>query len=208
MTGYYAAGVAGQSEFVEKKSRFITHVCPVATPAEAEAFVAQIKKQYPDARHHCWCYRTHTPAVERYSDDGEPQGTAGPPMLSVLQKEQIEDICVVVVRYFGGILLGTGGLSRAYSTGCADGVRVAGKYHKTPAVLLEIRVGYDRFAAVERLLEGVRHNVKGKDFTDEIRITVALPVEDRASVCDALREMSAGKIIVRELEQTLEKFTN
>ena len=91
MKGYFAASRCAQSEFVEKKSRFITHVATVENATQAEAFIAEIKKKYPDARHNCWAYRVHDPFGERYSDDGEPQGTAGPPMLNVLQKEEIED---------------------------------------------------------------------------------------------------------------------
>lgn len=109
---------AADSEFVEKRSRFISHLLPVESEEDARAFIAQIKKQYYDARHNCWCYLIGENVV-RYSDDGEPQGTAGQPMLNVFQRENVTNVVCVVTRYFGGILLGAGGLTRAYSKGGA-----------------------------------------------------------------------------------------
>ena len=115
MTEYYIPTQAAESEFVEKRSRFIGYIKPVETEAEARAFVEEIKKRHYDARHNCWCYLLREGGVVRYSDDGEPQGTAGQPMLGVFEKEGITNLVCVVTRYFGGILLGTGGLLRAYT---------------------------------------------------------------------------------------------
>ena len=120
MTEYYIPTRAAESEFVEKRSRFIGYIKPVETEAEARAFVEEIKKRHYDARHNCWCYLLREGGVVRYSDDGEPQGTAGQPMLGVFEKEGITDLVCVVTRYFGGILLGTGGLLRAYTKGAKD----------------------------------------------------------------------------------------
>lgn len=203
MRGYYAAGEQAQSEFVEKKSRFITHVRPVETAAEAEQFVAEIKAKYPDARHHCWCYRTHDPFGERCSDDGEPQGTAGAPMLGVLQKQEIEDICVVVVRYFGGILLGAAGLTRAYSRGCADGVAAAGRLYKCPAKIIKLDIPYDRISSVERKLENCIHSVLSKEYHTAVTLTLALPSEESERFQEAMTELSGGKIIIKVLEERL-----
>ena len=116
---------AADSEFVEKRSRFISHLLPVESEEDARAFIAQIKKQYYDARHNCWCYLIGENVV-RYSDDGEPQGTAGQPMLNVFQRENVTNVVCVVTRYFGGILLGAGGLTRAYSKGARDALCAAG----------------------------------------------------------------------------------
>ncbi len=203
MKGYFAAKNMAETEFVEKKSRFITHVATVTTAAEAEAFVADIKKQYPDARHNCWAYRVHDPFGERYSDDGEPQGTAGPPMLGVLQKEEIEDICVVVTRYFGGILLGAAGLTRAYSRGCADGVRAAGKSYKCPATVLSLEIPYDRLSSVERQLEHRTHQVLAKEYHTAVTLTLAMPSEAVTPFCDTMTELSGGKIPIKVLEERL-----
>ena len=113
------------SEFTEKRSRFISHLFPVKTEEEALARIREVKSKYHDARHNCWCYLLGRNTV-RYSDDGEPQGTAGQPMLKVFEHENVTDVCCVVTRYFGGILLGTGGLTPGLfqrCQGCADSCR-------------------------------------------------------------------------------------
>ena len=120
MTEYYIPTEAAEAELVEKRSRFIGQVRPVETEEEARAFVEQVKKKHYDARHNCWCYRLRDGGVERYSDDGEPQGTAGQPMLNVFQREEVTNVVCVVTRYFGGVLLGAGGLTRAYTKGAKD----------------------------------------------------------------------------------------
>ena len=121
--------VASQAriEYEVKKSVFIADVAPVATGAEATDFLRGIKKEFPDARHHVYAYRAGDETLEqRYSDDGEPSGTAGMPVLDVLLHQELDDVIVVVTRYFGGILLGTGGLTRAYSTAASMGIESAG----------------------------------------------------------------------------------
>ena len=116
MTEYFVPTGASETELVEKRSRFLGHVWPVESEEEARARIEEIRKKHYDARHHCWCYRIREGGVERYSDDGEPQGTAGQPMLNVFQREGVTNVCCVVTRYFGGILLGAGGLVRAYTS--------------------------------------------------------------------------------------------
>ena len=125
MTEYYIPAAAGESEFVEKRSRFLGHVRPVGTEDEARAFIAEMKKTYYDARHNCSCYLLRS-GVERYSDDGEPQGTAGLPMLEVFRREGVTDLVCVVTRYFGGVLLGAPGLFRAYTKSAKDALDAAG----------------------------------------------------------------------------------
>ena len=126
MTEYFVPTGDSETEFVEKRSRFIGHVWLVESEEEARAHIEQMKKKYHDARHNCWCYRLKEGGVERYSDDGEPQGTAGQPMLGVFQKEGVTNVCCVVTRYFGGILLGAGGLVRAYTQSAKDTLDAAG----------------------------------------------------------------------------------
>ena len=120
MTEYFIPTGASETELVEKRSRFLGHVWPVESEGEARARIEEIRKKHYDARHHCWCYRIREGGVERYSDDGEPQGTAGQPMLNVFQREGVTNVCCVVTRYFGGILLGAGGLVRAYTQSAKD----------------------------------------------------------------------------------------
>ena len=125
MTEYCVPTAAGEASFTEKRSEFLGHVRPVESEEEARAFVAEMKKKYYDARHNCWCYIIKDGA-ERYSDDGEPQGTAGIPMLEVFRREGVCNVVCVVTRYFGGILLGAGGLLRAYTKSAKDALDAAG----------------------------------------------------------------------------------
>lgn len=125
MTEYLIPTGPGEAEFVEKRSSFLGHVRLVETEDEARAFIAEMKKKYYDARHNCWCYIIKDGA-ERYSDDGEPQGTAGIPMLEVFRREGVCNVVCVVTRYFGGVLLGAGGLLRAYTRSAKDALDAAG----------------------------------------------------------------------------------
>lgn len=126
MTEYFIPTKKGNSEITEKRSRFIGHVIRCETEEDARNFVAAIKAEYHDARHNCWCYIIRDGGILRYSDDGEPQGTAGQPMLDMFQRSGIENVCCVVTRYFGGILLGPGGLIRAYTQCAKDALSDAG----------------------------------------------------------------------------------
>ena len=116
---------AAETEFTEKRSRFIGHLLPVDSEEQAREFIARIKKKYYDARHNCWCYLIGSDTL-RYGDDGEPQGTAGQPMLNVFRRENVTNVVCVVTRYFGGILLGAGGLTRAYSKSARDALAAGG----------------------------------------------------------------------------------
>lgn len=126
MEGYRVPFQDAESEFTEKRSQFISNLWRVESEAEARAKIEGIRKARYDARHHCWCYLIQEGGVVRYSDDGEPQGTAGQPMLNVFQREGVTNVCCVVTRYFGGILLGAGGLTRAYARGAKDALDAAG----------------------------------------------------------------------------------
>ena len=123
--GFLIPAGSGESEITEKRSRFLGHLIPVDSEEEAKSFVLSTKKQYHDARHNCWCYRLYE-GPERFSDDGEPSGSAGMPMMEVFRREEIFQFVCVVTRYFGGVLLGTGGLSRAYSAAAKQALTEAG----------------------------------------------------------------------------------
>ena len=141
MTSYRVPYENGESEFVEKRSRFISHIWRVESEAEARARIEEMKKQYYDARHNCWCYLLQDGPV-RYSDDGEPQGTAGQPMLNVFQRAEITNVCCVVTRYFGGILLGAGGLTRAYTRGAKDALQAGGAAEMSLWTLWDVPCSY------------------------------------------------------------------
>ena len=149
MTEYLIPTRPSKTEFTEKRSTFIGHVWPVETEEEARARVEEMKKKYHDARHNCWCYRLKDGPV-RYSDDGEPQGTAGQPMLGVFQKEEVTNVCCVVTRYFGGVLLGAGGLVRAYTRSAKDALDAAGISAVRRWVSMEVPCTYARFEEARR----------------------------------------------------------
>ena len=140
---YNTVASEAHSEFVEKKSRFISHVKPVASEAEAIEYIEAVKKKYWDARHNVYAYIIgKNMELQRYSDDGEPQGTGGIPMLEVLRGAQVTDTVAVVTRYFGGTLLGTGGLVRAYTRGAKDGIAAAGIVAMVLCRRISVRTDY------------------------------------------------------------------
>ena len=126
MAEYYVPTKIAEAEFVEKRSRFIGNIWPVESEEEARAHIEEMRKKHYDSRHNCWAYRLREGGIERYSDDGEPQGTAGQPILNVFQREEVLNVVCVVTRYFGGILLGAGGLTRAYGRSAKDALDASG----------------------------------------------------------------------------------
>ena len=185
---------ASDSEFVEKRSRFISHLLPVESEEDARAFIAQMKKQYYDARHNCWCYLIGENIV-RYSDDGEPQGTAGQPMLNVFQREQVENVCCVVTRYFGGILLGTGGLVRAYTQSAKDALDAAGISVVRRWVEAELRVPYSLFERARQETEAAGGLVDGAEYGADVTLRVLLPEEKAIDFTDRITELTAGGVV-------------
>ena len=188
---------AADSEFVEKRSRFISHLLPVESEEDARAFIAQIKKQYYDARHNCWCYLIGENVV-RYSDDGEPQGTAGQPMLEVLKKKGIFMTAAVVTRYFGGVKLGAGGLVSAYTRAVAETVENAKIVKNAVGVSLEIKCGYEMYNALLQALKDKVFATLSTDFADNVKMTIAVPKEDADNIekditCALLGQVSVLK---------------
>ena len=193
MTEYYVPTGPGEAELVEKRSRFIGRVWRVDSEEEARERIEQARKRHYDARHNCWCYRLRG-GPERYSDDGEPQGTAGQPMLGVFQKEGVENVCCVVTRYFGGVLLGAGGLVRAYTQSAKDALDAAGLSVVRRWVAMEVPCSYARFEEVRREVfrfGGVEENV---DFGADVLLSVLIPEEQSALFAAHLLDASAGTI--------------
>ena len=185
----------GVAEFEEKKSVFIGHCTRVTSEEEANAYVKQLKKQYADARHNVWAYLLRGGIVARYSDDGEPQGTAGVPVLDVLRKSGAEDVCMVVTRYFGGILLGAGGLVRAYSHTAALALEEAHiiTYEKYDEVSLTC--AYSDYQKLSAELPKFAAIVDGTEFADDVVLKFALKQGQTAALFEKIQEMSAGKIV-------------
>ncbi len=186
-TGY------GEGEFTEKKSRFIGRLWPAATEAEALAHIQEMKKQYSDATHNCWAYLLKD-GPARFSDDGEPGGTAGLPMVQVLQREGLFDAVCVVTRYFGGILLGAGGLVRAYTKGAKIAVDAAGKSMKRIWTVLYIPCPYSFYERIRSETLSWGGVVRDVQFGSEVELEVLLPQARTASFLARLSDLSAGKV--------------
>lgn len=184
-----------ETEFTEKRSRFIGHLLPVETEEQAREFIAQMKKKYYDARHNCWCYLIGRDIL-RYGDDGEPQGTAGQPMLNVFRRENVTNVVCVVTRYFGGILLGAGGLTRAYSKSARDALAAAGVAEMGLWAAVEIPCPYALFERVKGEVAAQGGTVDEAEYGADIRLKVSLPAEDTAALQERLTELSAGGMAV------------
>lgn len=189
----------GQGELVEKKSRFIADVQPVSGEEEAQAFIESVRKKYWDARHHCYAYVIgERDGIARFSDDGEPGGTAGKPMLEVLQGEGLRDTAVVVTRYFGGTLLGTGGLVRAYSGAVKAGLAGSVIITKIRGVRLKIETDYPGLGKIQYILGERQIPVLNSVYTEKVELTCLTPETELAAVRAALTEGTAGRALLAE----------
>lgn len=202
MDSYITIDRYAESEVVEKRSRFLGYIKKVETEEEAVQFVSEIKTKHHDARHNVFAYRLLS-GVKRYSDDGEPQGTAGIPILDIIEKEDIYDICIVVTRYFGGILLGTGGLVRAYSAAAKDALDKAGKIEMIKCSVLSLCCSYTQYGKIPSIISSFDGRIDDTAFTDDVRITFHMPSGNTASFASDLTEFSKGSL---EAEKNSEKF--
>lgn len=197
MTEYYIPTNTSETEFVEKRSRFIGRVWRVTSEEEARARIEETKKKEYDARHNCWCYLIQGGPV-RYSDDGEPQGTAGQPMLNVFQREGVVNVCCVVTRYFGGILLGAGGLVRAYTQSAKDALDAAGISVVRRWVAMEVPCTYAQFEQMRREVESFAGVVENVDYGADVALSALLPEERAADFAAHVLDVSAGTVEVLE----------
>ena len=198
MTEYYIPTGPSEAEVVEKRSRFIGQVWRVATEEEARARIEEVRKRHYDARHHCWCYRIREGGVERYSDDGEPQGTAGQPMLNVFQREEVTDVVCVVTRYFGGILLGAGGLVRAYTQSAKAALDAAGISVVRRWLAMEVPCTYAQFEGIRREIEAFGGVVEHVDYGADVLLSVLVPESRGEDFAARILDVSAGSIQVLE----------
>lgn len=182
-----------EAEFIEKKSRFIGRIWPVETEEEALSRIQEMKKQHYDATHNCWAYIIHGGAV-RFSDDGEPGGTAGMPMLQVLQREGLCNVVCVVTRYFGGILLGAGGLVRAYTRGAKIAVDAAGKSMKRVWTVLYVPCPYSFYERVKLEIEAFGGILRSTDFGAEVEMEILFPQANAQPFLDRLTDLTSGTV--------------
>ena len=190
----------GAGEITEKKSRFIGQVFPVTTEQEAKAILERVRKQHYDARHNCWCYILKS-GQKRYSDDGEPQGTAGQPMLNVFERESVRDVLCVVTRYFGGILLGAGGLCRAYTKAAKDALDAAGICRMEPWLRQTLSCPYALFERVKLLIAAQGGVLEDAQYDADIALTYRIPAGADEALHTALREASSGSVSPQLLEE-------
>ena len=205
MEEYLVPTQFGEDEFYEKKSHFIGRAWPVETEEEALEKIQQMKKQHYDATHNCWAYIIRDGAV-RFSDDGEPGGTAGMPMLQVLQREGLYNIVCVVTRYFGGILLGAGGLVRAYTKGAKIAVDAAGKSMKRVWTVLYVPCPYTFYERVKLLVSECEGIIRQTDFGAEVELELLFPEAMVQTFLDKLTDMTAGTVEGMETGQEYRAF--
>lgn len=185
----------GCGELEEKKSRFIANTLPITSQEEALAFIEKIKKQYWDARHNCYAYVLgDRHEIQRFSDDGEPGGTAGKPMLDVLLGENIHNMVVVVTRYFGGTLLGTGGLVRAYSGAAKEGLKNSVVIEKQQGRQLLLETNYSDLGKVQYLLLGQGIPILSEDYGTGVTLEVLIPLELEQKITELLIDGTNGRI--------------
>ena len=191
--GFRVPFEASESEFVEKRSRFISHLWPIETEEEAQVHIREMKSKYYDARHNCWCYLLGQNTM-RYSDDGEPQGTAGQPMLKVFERENVTNVCCVVTRYFGGILLGAGGLTRAYSKGAKDALTAAGAATMGLWAQVAVPCSYALFERVKLEIAALGGVIDDTDYGADICLYVSMMSDTLEQMQKRLTELSSGSL--------------
>lgn len=180
-------------EFEEKRSLFIGHAIHVDSEEEATAFVKSIKKEYADATHNVWAYHLKGGIIARYSDDGEPQGTAGMPVLEAIRKSGVDDVCIVVTRYFGGILLGAGGLVRAYSHSAVIAIEGAEIVTYEPYLEYELVCGYSEYQKYSNVLNIQKAIIDSTDFGAEVTVRFAVKKTQAEGLLTKIKEVGYGR---------------
>lgn len=191
----------GYAEIEEKRSRFLAFAAPFSTEADVLQFLKQKKEAYPDARHHVYAYRLRHDHTSRFSDDGEPAKTAGVPVLDVLTKEDIFDCIIVVVRYFGGTLLGTGGLVRAYGKSAKAAMEDAGIVTMRPSITYEGHINYADWGKFQNITEANGAKIIDSQFGSAISVQVLIQQTDAPRLLSALTEQFCGKTILEKQEE-------
>lgn len=198
MEGYKTVRTNSEFRLVEKKSEFIGYCAPVSTEAEAIAFVGSIKKKHSDARHAVYAYQLREGFASRYSDDGEPHGTAGMPVLDSIRKAGLTDAAIVVIRYFGGILLGTGGLVRAYTAAASGAIKEAGIAEVGLYAQIEIKTDYSDYQRVMPLISSVGARTDNSDFGTDVVLSLSVRSELAEGFIAAVTEATNGRAIAKK----------
>ncbi|MBE6019561.1 MAG: YigZ family protein [Clostridiales bacterium] len=188
----------GEAEYTVERSRFITHVSPAETPEEARAFIAGIKEKYKDATHNVPAFVCGAGSEHQWaSDDGEPQGTSGMPVLRLLTGEGLTNVAIVITRYFGGIKLGTGGLARAYTHAASLGIESAGICEVRESALLSYSFDYQYLSKLQSMAEDGRFEMDGLEYTDTVSAVIKCPSENREAVKSAVSDLTSGRAVLK-----------
>lgn len=207
LIAYAAPAEPFHRELEIKKSIFIAHLVPVSSEEEAQEALSGFRKQYKDATHNCYAWRIGTTRIlEKSGDDGEPQGTAGHPMLHVLQMQELTNVLAVVTRYFGGIKLGAGGLTRAYSSSLSEAVKEAPIVRYTPHVHLRLTIPYNGVGGFENYIKGTDIIVKDRSFTDKAVMDFLCLPEKEDAHRRFFTDLTAGKADIEELGEEYVKM--
>lgn len=189
-------------EIVEKKSRFIAELIPISKEQEALEFIESVRKKYWDARHHCYAYIVGEQAqIQRCSDDGEPAKTAGRPMLDVLLSKNLINVCVVVTRYFGGVLLGTGGLVRAYQAATIEALSAVNILEKQSGYRISIEANYDMYGKLRYIAENLGIHIEDVEYTELVSIKFVLEASFKDTLLKKISEESSGTLRPIEIEE-------
>ncbi len=194
----------GEDEFIEKKSQFIGYAKRCETEEEAKEFVAEIKAKHKQATHNCWAYVVgKNMGIQRYSDDGEPQGTAGIPILEVMKKSDITDCAIVVTRYYGGILLGTGGLTRAYTKGASIALKDGGVVEKVEGIKVSLHMDYDLIGKVQYFCAQNNWHIEDTEYTDKVVVHILAEITTAEDIEKEATEASNGKIVITKSDSEI-----
>lgn len=194
------------AEFVEQKSRFICYIKPVSTEAEATEFINSIKQKHWDAKHNVYAYVLRNGNIKKFSDDGEPHSTAGLPALNVLEKQGVFDTVAVITRYFGGVLLGTGGLVRAYSTAVVNGLKSAEVVTMCESVRCRIVCPYDKYGALQKLLENFSVKRIDTEFSENIVLTFGIKSEEFRQFDLKVKDAFCGKLSIKTESEYFDSY--
>lgn len=189
----------GEDEFIEKKSQFIGYAKRCESEEEAKAFVTEIKNKHKQATHNCWAYVVgKNMGIQRYSDDGEPQGTAGIPILEVMKKSNVTDCAIVVTRYFGGIMLGAGGLTRAYTKGASIALKAGGVVEKVEGVNVSLEMDYDMIGKVQYMCAQNNWHIEDTEYTDKVVAHILAELSVADEIEKSAIEASNGKVSINK----------
>ncbi|MCH5213172.1 MAG: YigZ family protein [Oscillospiraceae bacterium] len=195
--------VAAESEtlIIEKKSKFISHVKPVDNEADALAYLNEIRSKYADARHNVYAYVIDENNIFRYSDDGEPSGTAGMPVLDTIRKSSIVDVVVVITRYFGGTLLGTGGLVHTYSASAKKGLEESGIIIRTMCDIISVRISYELVGKIQYTLAQEGITIENTLYENDVTFLISSPKDDTERIMAKLTDITNGKAVMKIIDQ-------